>query len=36
MVLPQVVGVKLVGKFNPLATATDLVLAITAALRNKE
>lgn len=35
MVLPQVVGVKLVGTFNPLSTATDLVLFITAALRKK-
>eukprot|EP01115_Flamella_aegyptia_P008160 TRINITY_DN33872_c0_g1_i1.p1 TRINITY_DN33872_c0_g1~~TRINITY_DN33872_c0_g1_i1.p1 ORF type:complete len:892 (-),score=500.45 TRINITY_DN33872_c0_g1_i1:53-2728(-) len=35
MVLPEVVGVKLVGDFNPQATATDLVLTITAALRKK-
>jgi len=35
MVLPQVVGVKLVGELNPQATATDLVLAVTAALRKK-
>eukprot|EP01118_Nematostelium_gracile_P015317 TRINITY_DN6112_c0_g1_i1.p1 TRINITY_DN6112_c0_g1~~TRINITY_DN6112_c0_g1_i1.p1 ORF type:complete len:909 (-),score=311.78 TRINITY_DN6112_c0_g1_i1:17-2686(-) len=35
MVLPEVVGVKLTGKFDPTATATDLVLAITTALRKK-
>jgi len=35
MVLPEVVGVKLTGKFDPRATATDLVLAVTAALRKK-
>lgn len=35
MVLPEVIGVKLTGKFSPLATATDLVLAITALLRKK-
>lgn len=35
MVLPEVVGVKLTGTFPPLATATDLVLAVTAALRKK-
>jgi aconitate hydratase len=35
MVLPEVIGVKLTGKFNPLSTATDLVLAITALLRKK-
>lgn len=29
MVLPQVVGYKLVGKLPPLATSTDLVLTIT-------
>jgi aconitase A len=29
MVLPQVVGYKLVGKLSAHATATDLVLAIT-------
>jgi aconitate hydratase len=35
MVLPEVIGVKLTGKFSPLATATDLVLAVTALLRKK-
>jgi aconitate hydratase len=35
MVLPEVVGVKLTGEFSPAATATDLVLAITALLRKK-
>ena len=35
MVLPEVIGVKLTGEFSPLATATDLVLTITAALRKK-
>ncbi len=35
MVLPEVVGVKLVGVFSPISTATDLVLAITALLRKK-
>nr|AYV89004.1 cytoplasmic aconitate hydratase [Tetranychus truncatus] len=33
MVLPQVVGYKLVGKLPPLATSTDLVLTITKHLR---
>lgn len=35
MVLPEVVGVKLYGTFDPRATATDLVLTLTAALRKK-
>eukprot|EP01116_Phalansterium_solitarium_P019202 TRINITY_DN52_c0_g1_i1.p2 TRINITY_DN52_c0_g1~~TRINITY_DN52_c0_g1_i1.p2 ORF type:complete len:766 (+),score=384.92 TRINITY_DN52_c0_g1_i1:161-2458(+) len=35
MVLPDVIGVKLTGKFSPVATATDLVLAVTSALRKK-
>jgi len=29
MVLPKVVGYKLTGKINPLATSTDVVLTIT-------
>ena len=29
MVLPKVVGYKLVGEINPLATSTDVVLTIT-------
>ncbi len=29
MVLPNVVGYKLVGDINPLATSTDVVLTIT-------
>lgn len=29
MLLPKVVGYKLVGELNPLATSTDLVLTIT-------
>ena len=29
MVLPQVVGYRLVGEINPLATSTDVVLTIT-------
>ncbi len=33
MVLPEVIGYKLTGQFPPQATATDLVLAITKALR---
>lgn len=33
MVLPQVVGYKLTGKLAPAATATDVVLTITNALR---
>ncbi|CAL1299564.1 unnamed protein product [Larinioides sclopetarius] len=33
MVLPQVVGYKLVGKLNPMATSTDVVLTITKHLR---
>jgi len=36
MVLPEVIGVKLTGELSPLATATDLVLAITALLRKKD
>ncbi|XP_045541220.1 cytoplasmic aconitate hydratase-like isoform X2 [Papilio machaon] len=34
MLLPQVVGYKLVGELNPLATSTDLVLTITKHLRS--
>jgi len=33
MVLPQVVGYKLIGEINPLATSTDVVLTITKHLR---
>lgn len=33
MVLPQVVGYKLVGKLSPLVTSTDVVLTITKHLR---
>jgi len=33
MVLPKVVGYKLVGEINPLATSTDVVLTITKHLR---
>jgi len=33
MVLPEVIGYKLVGKLNPLVTSTDLVLTITKHLR---
>jgi aconitate hydratase len=29
MLLPKVVGYKLVGELNPLVTSTDLVLTIT-------
>ena len=35
MLIPQVVGVKLGGKLQPEATATDLVLTITQLLRKK-
>lgn len=35
MLIPQVVGFKLQGKLNPLATATDLVLTVTQMLRKK-
>ncbi|MCP3683245.1 MAG: hypothetical protein GY861_11200 [bacterium] len=35
MVLPEVVGVKLVGKLNPQVNATDLVLTVTETLRKK-
>jgi aconitate hydratase len=35
MVLPEVIGYKLTGTFPPQATATDLVLTITKALRAK-
>ena len=35
MVLPKVVGVKLVGKLNNLVNATDLVLTVTETLRKK-
>jgi aconitate hydratase len=34
MVLPEVVGYKLVGQLNPLATSTDVVLTITKHLRD--
>lgn len=33
MLLPEVIGYKLVGKLDPLATSTDLVLTITKNLR---
>lgn len=33
MLLPEVVGYKLSGRLNPLATSTDLVLTITKHLR---
>lgn len=33
MLLPEVIGYKLVGKLSPLATSTDLVLTITKNLR---
>lgn len=36
MRLPNIVGVKLVGKRNPGITATDIVLAITEFLRNEK
>jgi hypothetical protein len=35
MLLPEVIGVKLVGKLKPGVTATDLVLTITQILRKK-
>jgi aconitate hydratase len=35
MVLPKVVGFKLVGAVNPLTTATDIVLTITQLLRKR-
>lgn len=35
MVLPEVIGFKLIGKLNPHATATDLVLLCTKMLRKK-
>jgi aconitate hydratase len=35
MVLPPVIGYKLTGKLRPQVTSTDLVLAITQALRKK-
>jgi len=35
MLIPQVVGLKLTGKLNPGATATDLVLTVTQMLRKK-
>jgi len=35
MLIPQVVGFKLVGKLRPGATATDLVLVVTQMLRKK-
>ena len=35
MILPQVIGFKLVGKLSDDVTATDLVLAITETLRKK-
>ncbi|CAH0757820.1 unnamed protein product, partial [Diatraea saccharalis] len=34
MLLPKVVGYKLVGELNPMATSTDLVLTITKHLRS--
>ena len=34
MVLPKVVGYKLIGEINPLATSTDVVLTITKVNRN--
>ncbi|KAJ0184384.1 hypothetical protein K1T71_000807 [Dendrolimus kikuchii] len=34
MLLPKVVGYKLIGELNPLATSTDLVLTITKHLRS--
>lgn len=34
MLIPEVVGYKLVGKLNPLVTSTDLVLTITKHLRS--
>ncbi|MDW6017066.1 Fe/S-dependent 2-methylisocitrate dehydratase AcnD [Vibrio plantisponsor] len=36
MRLPDIVGVKLIGKRNPGITATDIVLAITEFLRNQK
>ncbi len=35
MLIPQVIGFKLIGKLRPGATATDLVLTITQILRKK-
>ena len=35
MVLPKVVGFKLVGSVNPLTTATDIVLTVTQLLRKR-
>ncbi|KAL0858613.1 hypothetical protein ABMA27_012447, partial [Loxostege sticticalis] len=35
MLLPKVVGYRLVGELNPLATSTDLVLTITKHLRSQ-
>lgn len=36
MVIPEVLGVKLVGELSPLVTATDLVLHLTEVLRKKQ
>jgi aconitate hydratase len=35
MLMPEVVGMKLVGKLSPGATATDLVLRVTEILRKE-
>src|SRR5487761_1947914 len=35
MLIPQVIGFRLIGKLQPGATATDLVLTVTANLRKK-
>ncbi len=35
MLMPEVVGMKLVGKLSPAATATDLVLRVTEILRKE-
>jgi aconitate hydratase len=35
MVLPEVVGYKLIGKLPPHVTSTDLVLAITKVIKVK-
>ncbi|MCL2724343.1 MAG: aconitate hydratase AcnA [Polyangiaceae bacterium] len=35
MLLPQVIGVRITGKLNPGATATDLVLTVTQMLRKR-
>ncbi|AGJ02949.1 aconitate hydratase AcnA [Rickettsia prowazekii] len=36
MIIPEVIGVKLIGKLAGMATATDLVLTITEILRSKK